>query len=614
MGSLIDSLTPTAGKWKLTPDEVQNSVSLYSLYLFLIAIASGLASAFMGFCNALISERIGTKLKTRYYESLIKQEIGFFDLKKTGLFLNNMTEDTLLVQQVYSERLTKFFEYMTQATVGLALSFRGSWRMTLVLLGTVPIIVAVFAISGQLVMLLAKKVELASSDALSLASEIVQAMKTVRSMNGENGEVDRYNKSLRSVNLLSVIKGLSNCISAGLGFFSVWGACALTFYYGGWLFQWKLITLGEFIQVFGNMLLAILGLGLGFSNLPPMVKSINVQKLLLMVILRKPAINYSGGEKIEKLKGDIELKNITFFYPTRPTQEIMNNFSISIKSGEKIALVGASGSGKSTTIGILERFYDYKEGEVTIDGIDIRKIDPIWLHQNIGIVTQEPTLFATTIRENILYGIHDPSQIKDEDIERVAKAANAHDFIVKLDKGYETMVGERGSTLSGGQKQRIAIARAMLQDPKILLLDEATSALDTESEHIVQDALNKLMEGRTCIIVAHRLATIKDSNNIFVIDHGKVVESGTHEDLLKLGGTYSQLASRQMAFGKEKEVVIEEKVQESIKDEGKQDKVEEVIDNEAKPHEETPPNNDTEGKSFNEENPPNDNVSLEEKN
>lgn len=575
MGNLIDSLSPTAGKWKLTPDQVQEAVGVQALYLLLIAIASGLTNGFMSFANGLASERVGTKIKSRYFQALVKQEIGYFDLKKTGTFLNNLTEDVLLIEQVYSIRISQLCQYMTQSAVGLGLAFRASWRMSLVLLGTAPIIVALFTISGQLVMFLSKKVEMASSDALSIASEIVQAMKTVRSMNGEGKEISRYNLSLRSVNLLSLVKGLSNAVSAGLGFFAIWGACALTFYYGGWLISWKLLSLGELIQVFGNLLFAIIGLGLGFSNLPPMIKSINIQKLVSSVIWRKPVIRYEGGEKIQYLKGDIELKNVSFFYPTRPTQEVMNNFSISIKSGEKVALVGASGSGKSTTIGILERFYEYKDGEVTIDDVDIRKLDPKWLHQVIGIVTQEPTLFATTIRENILYGIHDKNTVKQEDIERVAKAANAHDFIVKLDKGYDTMVGERGSTLSGGQKQRIAIARAMLQDPKILLLDEATSALDTESEHIVQDALNKLMEGRTCIIVAHRLATIKDSNKIFVIDHGKVVENGTHDELLKLNGVYSGLASRQMAFG------------------NKEDKKEEIPVEDRYPHIETTPKDDS---------------------
>jgi len=300
------------------------------------------------------------------------------------------------------------------------------------------------------------------------------------------------------------------------------------------------------------MLFAVIGLGFGLTNLPPIIKSVAISRLILRVISRHPMINYSGGETIEGgLKGNIEFKNVCFAYPTRPDIKVLIDFNMTVKQGQNVALVGSSGSGKSTIVGLLERFYTPISGDIILDGVDIKKLDPLWLHKEIGIVTQEPVLFACSIKENILYGVH-PKNFTDDDIIKCAKAANAHDFIMNLPKKYDTLVGERGAQLSGGQKQRVAIARAMLQNPKILLLDEATSALDTESEHLVQEALEKLMIGKTSIVIAHRLTTIQNSDQIFVLDKGKLVESGKHDDLVERNGVYALLANRQMAFGGEK--------------------------------------------------------------
>jgi ATP-binding cassette subfamily B (MDR/TAP) protein 1 len=553
LGNLIDALTPGIGKWRLTPNQLQEAVSQQAIYLALIAIGSGLFQGFMQFANGMCADQIGNRIKSQYFRSVTKQEIGYFDLKKTGAFLNNMSEDVVLIEQVYSERISGFFQYFAQVCMGLGLAFSASWRMTLIMLACAPVIMVIFGVSGQLVMFMGKTLERASSDCTSVATEIIQAMKTVRSMSGEDKEIARYNTALQKVNLYSIVKGISGGVSGGLGFFGIWGTCSLAFYYGGWLIYWGLLSIGGLIQVFGNMLFVVIGLGLGIANIPPMIKSIAIHRMLLEVILRKPMIKNSGGDKIEGgIKGDIEIKHVGFTYPSRPKDRIMEDFSISIKAGQTVALVGKTGSGKSTTVGLLERFYEYDKGEITIDGYDLRKLDPEWLHYQIGYVSQEPTLFATSIRENILYGVPDPSTITDDQIEAAAMAANAHNFIMGFEKGYQTTVGERGSTLSGGQKQRVAIARAMLQNPKVLLLDEATSALDTESEALVQEALEKLMQGRTSIVIAHRLATILNADNIFMIDHGNVIESGTHAELVEKKGAYYKLVSIQMKLGEEK--------------------------------------------------------------
>lgn len=305
-------------------------------------------------------------------------------------------------------------------------------------------------------------------------------------------------------------------------------------------------------QVFGYIMMAMMAVALGLLRvLPEFAKSNQSIRELLKVVNRVPALRVSGGVQPEKIVGNITFKEVCFSYPTRPNVQVLKHFNLEIKPGQSVALVGASGSGKSTIVGLIEKFYEQDSGEILLDGVDLREIDPRWLHRNIGIVTQEPTLFASTITENILYAVKfNGRTYTQEDVENAAKAANAHDFITALPDGYNTILGERGVSMSGGQKQRIAIARAMIQDPALLLLDEATSALDTQSESIVQDALNRLMKGRTTIVIAHRLSTVIDCDMICVMNKGELMEKGTHQELLKIeNGYYYKLASKQMMFG-----------------------------------------------------------------
>jgi len=311
------------------------------------------------------------------------------------------------------------------------------------------------------------------------------------------------------------------------------------------------MTIGDMFKVFGLNLMAVIGLLMGMQAAPEFSKADPALKNMLKVIRREPAMRHEGGEAPNKLEGHIEFKNVFFTYPTRPGVVVLKDFSLTIKPGQSVALVGASGSGKSTIVGLIEKFYQADSGEITLDGVSLERIDPRWLHRNIGIVTQEPTLFAGSIKQNICYAIEGLREVTDEEIQRAAVAANAHDFIMDLTDGYETMLGEKGVSLSGGQKQRVAIARAMIQNPTLLLLDEATSALDTQSEGVVQDALTKLMQGRTSIVIAHRLSTIVDSDKICVMHKGELKEQGTHHELLRItDGYYSRLANKQMMMGR----------------------------------------------------------------
>ena len=297
------------------------------------------------------------------------------------------------------------------------------------------------------------------------------------------------------------------------------------------------------------VLFAVIGAAMGMAQLPNIAKGVGASKGILKVLLREPQVRFKGGATVPVVKGNIRMENVEFTYPSRPDQKVLKGFTMDMEAGKTYALVGSSGSGKSTIISLLEKFYVPDSGKIFVDGVDILDIDPFYLHKHmISIVSQEPVLFNDTIRNNILYAVSDRShEITQEMIENAAKIAYCHDFIVALKDGYNTIVGERGTSLSGGQKQRIAIARAVLQDPKILLLDEATSALDTESEKIVQQALSNLMKGRTSIVVAHRLSTIQDADLIIVMQKGEVVETGKHQELItRPKGLYIKLAKKQM--------------------------------------------------------------------
>ena len=299
--------------------------------------------------------------------------------------------------------------------------------------------------------------------------------------------------------------------------------------------------------VFVNMAIAmVMGLGWIMGGLPEMAKAVGASEKIFEILDRQALINYGGGKILTKVDGSIQINDLKFAYPTREDKIVLNNFTMSVKQGKLLLWWGGSGSGKSTILSLIERFYDPQHGEVLLDGVDLKHLDPMWLRSQIGFVMQEPTLFAGTIADNIKFGcLEKHENISYNDMVLAATKANCHDFISKLPEKYDTVVGEQGTSLSGGQKQRIAIARAILKNPKILLLDEATSALDAESEFLVQEALNTLMEGRTTIIVAHRLSTIRNANTIYVFDNGKIAESGSHSSLLRVNGIYANLISKQ---------------------------------------------------------------------
>ncbi|EFC45687.1 predicted protein [Naegleria gruberi] len=527
------------------------SVSDIAIKFTIIAAASAVASFLSQFFLNLASERIGVSLRKAYFNALTRQEMGFFDIKKTGALTVALSEDISKIQEVYSNKLALLLQNTAQFIIGIVLAFVSSWQMSLVMISTSPLLVFGVGVLSKIVEVLTKKTNGATEHSASIATEVVSSFRTVKSMGCEEKEQERFAKDLKNINTYGFFKAILQGTTFAAVSFILWGTIALSFWYGGGLVAESTISVGAMMKVFGLMLFGVIGLSQAGTQVPEFSKAQMSQKTLLRVLKREPAIPFKGGKAPEeKLKGSIQIKNVKFVYPSRPNATVLTDFSIDIKPGTSVALVGPSGSGKSTIVGLLERFYDPQEGDIVIDGYNIKDIDPQWLHRNIGIVTQEPVLFATTIRENIAYAVGSEN-VSQTQIEEAAKSANCHNFIMDLPDGYDTKLGEKGVSLSGGQKQRVAIARAILQDPQVLLLDEATSALDTESEGLVQAALDNLMQGRTSICIAHRLSTVQNCDTIYVLVKGELKESGTHHELIKKeDGIYRKLAERQMMFGK----------------------------------------------------------------
>ena len=562
LGDLLNVLTKTG----VTVDELHNSVNWIAIQFTIIACGAMVANFMLQFFLNWASERIAVKLRESYFNALTAQEMAFFDIKKTGAIVNVLSDDVAKIQETYTLKFATALQQFTQFVVGMILAFVSSWQMSLVMISTTPLIVVSVGILSQLIKWLTKKTMEANDHSAAIASEIISAMRTVRSMAGEEKEQMRYKKDLSKINLLGLAKAFSQGITFTLVVFTLWGTVALAFWYGGGLVVDGTITVGDMFKVFGLMLMGVLGLTQAATFLPELAKARMSQVALLKVLRRSPQIPFKGGKTLDKVTGNISIRNVDFIYPSRPNVTVLKDFSLDIKPGQSVALVGPSGSGKSTIVGLLERFYIPEKGEIFIDGVDIAELDPMWLHRAVGIVTQEPVLFACTIRENIAYAVG-IENVTQEQIEEAAKKSNAHNFIVDLPDGYNTLLGEKGVSMSGGQKQRIAIARALIQDPQILLLDEATSALDTESESLVQAALDVLMKGRTTICIAHRLSTVRNADVICVLAKGVLKEKGKHEELLQIpNGVYKKLAEKQMMFGRSESKVDLEDVLDVIQE------------------------------------------------
>ncbi|KAL3678872.1 hypothetical protein R1sor_021828 [Riccia sorocarpa] len=553
-GRFVDAFGNNGSNTDKLQDEV-NKVAI--LYVVVGAVAAAAAS--LEVAGWMITgERQSSRIRGLYLKAILRQDISFFDTEvSSGDVISRMSDDTVLIQEAMGEKVGNAVQLLGRFAGGFIIAFTKSWKLTVVLVAVIPVLAFVGGFMSSNITKITVQGQQAYSNAGSIVEQVLGAIRTVASYSGEEKAVEAYDKELVKAERAGVKQGLAVGLAAGATMFVMFSTYALALWYGSRLVASREVTAGDVIIV----IFAVVMGGMALGQLSPAVTSIVVGRAaaykMFQVIHRKSQIDALdlSGLIPEAVKGDLELRHVTFAYPTRPEINIFSGFNLFIPSGTTAALVGESGSGKSSVVSLVERFYDPQAGEVLLDGVDVKTLQLKWLRQQIALVSQEPVLFSTSIMENISYG-KDGATL--EEVQAAAKAANAATFINKLPQGYETQVGERGTQLSGGQKQRIAIARAIIKDPRILLLDEATSALDADSERLVQEALDRVIINRTTVIVAHRLSTIRNADMIAVIRNGTILESGTHEELIKNPeGGYNQLISLQATQQAEVEARLE---------------------------------------------------------
>ncbi|KAM9766569.1 bile salt export pump [Menidia menidia] len=525
--------------------DIEHEMTLFAFYY----VGIGAAVFILGYFQISLWVTSAAKqiqlIRKMYFSKVMRMEIGWFDCTSVGELNTRMSDDINKINDAIADQVAIFVQRFTTFVCGFSIGFVKGWKLTLVIIAASPLI----GIGAGLMALFVAKLtgmELqAYAKAGAVADEVLSSIRTVSAFGGENKEVDRYDKNLVSAQRWGIRKGLIMGFFTGYMWLIIFLCYALAFWYGSTLVvDAEEYTPGTLLQVFFGVLVAAMNLGQASPCLEAFAAGRGAATIIFETIDREPEIDClsEAGYKLDRVKGDIEFHNVTFYYPSRPEVKILDKLSVAVKSGETTAFVGPSGAGKSTAVQLIQRFYDPKEGMVTLDGHDIRGLNIQWLRSLIGIVEQEPVLFATTIAENIRYG---RPGVSTEDIVTAAKEANAYNFIMDLPQKFDTLVGEGGGQMSGGQKQRIAIARALVRNPRILLLDMATSALDNESEAIVQEALDKVRMGRTTISIAHRLSTIKNADVIVGFEHGRAVERGKHNELLERKGVYFTLVTLQ---------------------------------------------------------------------
>lgn len=513
-----------------------------SIALVAIFLIQGLSTALRSYLFNVAGERIVARLRKALYANLIAQEIAFFDQRRTGELLNRLSSDTTILQNTVSVNISMALRYLMSVFGGIALLLYTSHKLAMLMLAIVPAVALGAVFWGRKIRSISKDTQDALAKANVVAEETISGIRTVQAFAREEYENQRYADKIEHSFALACKKAVASSVFMGIITFAAYGAIAIVLWYGGRLVIAQRMSLGDLTSFLLYTMIVAFALAALGSLWTDLMRATGATERIFELIDRKSNIPVGQGHIPAQIKSNIQIQQISFAYPSRQESEVLRNFDLELRPGEIVAIVGASGSGKSTIASLIPRFYDPNSGAIYLDQQPITTLDPTWLRQQIGIVSQEPLLFSTSIYENILYG---NLQANRTDVENAAKDAYAHDFIIAFPDGYDTLVGERGLQLSGGQKQRIAIARALLKDPHILILDEATSALDAESEHLVKKALNQLMQGRTTLIIAHRLSTVKDAHRVVVLDQGQIAQSGTHTQLIAQDGIYRRLVERQ---------------------------------------------------------------------
>ncbi len=508
------------------------------------------------------------RLRNRLFAAIMRQEVGFFDSNRkpefecpdkateqpppfcsgVGELLSRLGSDVTILKDTVTTNISIFLRSTATVLGGVAYLLVLNWRLALVLLAIVPLTAIGASVYGRYVRGLSKDTRKALAAATEVAEESIGAVRTVRAFANEPRQQAQYAVKIEE----SLQLGIKTAYAYGLFSGGMQGFTTLAFtgivWYGGHLVLQGQLTVGTLTSFLLYALQIGGSLGMLASLFGNLMQAVGANDRVFQLLDRTPRISVSGGHTLERaaITGMLRLQHVDFSYPTRPDVLVLKNFSLDLQPGKVTALVGPSGGGKSTVAALMEGFYFPNAGSVCVDGHDLRELDGSWWRKQVGMVRQEPVLFHCSIADNIRFS---KATATDEQIVEACKIANAHDFIMSFPDGYETQVGERGVRLSGGQKQRIAIARAVCADPSICIFDEASSALDAESEHLVHAALDRLMHGRTVLVIAHRLSTVRNADVVVVVNEGQVAATGTHEELLQHSALYSQLVARQLAAG-----------------------------------------------------------------
>ncbi|MEJ1993597.1 MAG: ABC transporter transmembrane domain-containing protein [Limibacillus sp.] len=516
--------------------------------MLIIVLLLALAVYFRVFTVTWLGERVVADLRRRVFDHVVTLSPAFFEITKTGEVLSRVTTDTTLLQVVVGTTLPIALRNTMLFLGGSVALFLTSPKLAGLVFLVIPLVVPPVIIIGRRVRALSRNAQDRIADVGASLNETLYGIRIVQAFNHQGHDKEAFAERTEEAFSAAVSRTRARALLGGTVMGLVFGAIAVILWIGGQDVVQGRITSGELAAFVLYAVIVASSLGSLSELIGDLQRAAGATERLRELLDTKPDILPPADPKPlpDPAQGRVSFRQVTFHYPSRPDEAALHDFTLEVAPGERIALVGPSGAGKSTVLQLLLRFYDPTEGSVALDGVDLREADPAALRARQGLVPQEATIFSATLADNIRYGRPDAS---DAAVKAAADAAYATEFIETLPEGFDTYVGERGIRLSGGQRQRVAIARALLRDPAVLLLDEATSALDAESERFVQQALDHLMAGRTTIMIAHRLATVKKADRLIVMDKGRVVDSGTHEELVEKGGLYARLAELQFQNG-----------------------------------------------------------------